>query len=428
MKKLSFYIVAIALLAIAGCKSEMDVEPAKESTFLRYFGSENNHIAKSALEADNGFSLLSTVEIPTDALGNFIYKIRFIHTDLFGNTEWQREYPSFEEQHNASGSFRGFKASSFVVLKDGAQDQEKGYLIIGDRIKNDGSSNLFLLEIDLQGEIMDSLSISVAEGSLQGCAVTVADGGNYIVLGKVNNDPPKDMYVSKVKLNTAPGLDSIKWWHRYGNGASNTPTNKIFRIANNQLSWGASVVISDQMDSRIIRVEEDREGTLDGDQFGDPTFNESPADVAKTANGFAVIGTKRNKTGGDEDIFINRLSDKGELLESAIQLDFYKLNDSGSTTHLNDQGNAISQTAEGGFILLGTVESGSFGNGRKDYWLIKTNALGGVEWHENYGGPDDEEGASVIQTTDGSYLVYGTTNFGNLKKLMLMKVSSKGKL
>jgi hypothetical protein len=424
MKKLWFYTLALIWATFAGCLSEQDVDPAKQSTFLRYYGSENNHIAKSAIEANNGFSLLSTVEIPTDALGNFIYKIRFIRTDLYGNTEWQREYPSFEEQNGASGPFKGLRASSFITLP------LNGYLIIGDRINNDGSSDLHLLQIDSTGNIVDSLSMSLEQSgaSLQGCAVTRDAEGNYIVLGKVNNDPPKDMFVSKVKLNPAPLRDSVYWSHRYGNGSSNIPTNRIFQNPNNELSWGAAVVISDQTDSRLIRVEQDREGTIDGDELGDPTYNENPADVTRSSSGFAMIGTKKNKTGGDEDIFLTRLTANGRPVGATVQLDFHSVNDAGSQTRLNDEGNAINLTSDGGYILLATVESGSFGNGRKDYWLVKTNPLGEVEWQTNYGGPDNEEGASVIQTSDGAYLLFGTTSFGNLKKLMLMKVDSKGKL
>jgi hypothetical protein len=179
------------------------------------------------------------------------------------------------------------------------------------------------------------------------------------------------------------------------------------------------------MDSRLVRVEENRENTIDGDQFGLPDYNESVSDITESLSGFALIGTKKSITGGDENIFVTRLRDNGEILGQK-EFDF-TTNDPLNEPGLNDQGNSISLTTDGGFILLGTVESGSVGNGRKDYWLVKINAIGEVQWKTNYGGPDDEEGASVRQTSDG-YLIFGTTNFGNLKKLMLMKVDRNGEL
>jgi hypothetical protein len=56
-------IVLFGMLVIAlSCKTESEVEPAT-GTFIRYFGSEKNHTAVLALEADNGFTLLSNVEV-----------------------------------------------------------------------------------------------------------------------------------------------------------------------------------------------------------------------------------------------------------------------------------------------------------------------------------------------------------------------------
>jgi hypothetical protein len=121
MRKLLPFILVGMLL---GCRDEKDVEPAKSATFVRYFGSEHNHTAVLALEADNGYSLLSNVEIAVDNLGDKSYKIRFIHTDLNGNIVWQKEYPEFG---TSEPGLDGYRASSFIPVDD-------GYLIIGERI------------------------------------------------------------------------------------------------------------------------------------------------------------------------------------------------------------------------------------------------------------------------------------------------------
>jgi hypothetical protein len=42
-----------------------------------------------------------------------------------------------------------------------------------------------------------------------------------------------------------------------------------------------------------------------------------------------------------------------------------------------------------------------------DYWLLKLDAEGQLEWNKTYGGSKDDRGQSVIQTTDGGYAMVG---------------------
>ncbi len=73
-----------------------------------------------------------------------------------------------------------------------------------------------------------------------------------------------------------------------------------------------------------------------------------------------------------------------------------------------DAGAAITQTADGGYIIAGVTRS--FGAGGDDVWLIRTDSLGDTLWTQTYGGPGDDLGASVQPTTDGGYIVTGWTN------------------
>ncbi len=70
-----------------------------------------------------------------------------------------------------------------------------------------------------------------------------------------------------------------------------------------------------------------------------------------------------------------------------------------------DFGNSIKQTTDGGYIILGSTYS--YGNGDEDYYLIKTDAKGDTLWTKTYGGKEREEGKSVIQTSDGGYAFTG---------------------
>ena len=87
----------------------------------------------------------------------------------------------------------------------------------------------------------------------------------------------------------------------------------------------------------------------------------------------------------------------------------------------------VSQTSEGGFIVTGSQILP--GTGNTNIYLLKTDYQGNVLWDRNIGGAGLETGNSVIETTDGGYLIAGTSNdAGGLGgyDAYLIKTSSTG--
>ncbi|MFQ6125967.1 MAG: LamG-like jellyroll fold domain-containing protein [Candidatus Heimdallarchaeota archaeon] len=68
---------------------------------------------------------------------------------------------------------------------------------------------------------------------------------------------------------------------------------------------------------------------------------------------------------------------------------------------------AMIQTADGGFALAGRTFS--YGAGMDDFWLVKTDAHGNMEWQQTYGGAERDGPSAVIQTMDGGFMLAGYT-------------------
>jgi hypothetical protein len=74
----------------------------------------------------------------------------------------------------------------------------------------------------------------------------------------------------------------------------------------------------------------------------------------------------------------------------------------------NDSARSLVATSDGGYAIAGVTDS--FGAGSTDFWLVKTDANGVMEWNRTYGGTAEDEASSLVTTSDGGYAIAGTTD------------------
>jgi hypothetical protein len=86
------------------------------------------------------------------------------------------------------------------------------------------------------------------------------------------------------------------------------------------------------------------------------------------------------------------------------------------------------QITDGGYVLAGSTDS--FGGGYSDVWLVKTDAIGNVQWNKTYGGGFDEVAYSVKQCADGGYAMAGYTSSSGAGSadFWLIKTDASGNL
>lgn len=80
-----------------------------------------------------------------------------------------------------------------------------------------------------------------------------------------------------------------------------------------------------------------------------------------------------------------------------------------------DKLSSIFETSDGGFVLAGLSASAISGDkteaskGESDYWIIKLSASGNIEWQKTLGGDSSDSATEILQTLDGGYLVIGNS-------------------
>jgi uncharacterized delta-60 repeat protein len=151
--------------------------------------------------------------------------------------------------------------------------------------------------------------------------------------------------------------------------------------------------------------------------FGGPRDDYARSIQQTSDGGFIVAGVTKSFGAGDYDAWVLKLRSNGSKQ--------WQKTYGGKR---GDYAHAVRQTADGGYIIAGST--GSFGHGGMDFWLLKLNSAGGIQWEKAYGGPKDESAFAVDILPEGDFYVAGRSeSFGSgMYDAMVLRVNKNGSI
>ncbi|MFA6397443.1 MAG: T9SS type A sorting domain-containing protein [Candidatus Paceibacterota bacterium] len=238
------------------------------------------------------------------------------------------------------------------------------------------------------------------------------DGG-YVITGYVNDE------VCLIKTDA----DGIKLWSKTYGGTGIDVGYSIeltsdggYIIAGETSSFPTLIYFED-----VYVIKTDASGNLEWSRTFSSDRDDYSYSVKQTSDGgYVILGYTEGFGSIFADIWIIKLNSNGNLQWS-------KMYDGGDT----DYGLSIQQTNDHGFIITGW-HGGYIGAGNYDLCLIKTDSLGNLVWSKLYGGPLADGGYSVLQTQDGGFIACGyTESFVNTQyddNFYVVKTDANGNL
>lgn len=221
----------------------------------------------------------------------------------------------------------------------------------------------------------------------------------------------------EVHLLQAQQAPSIEWQKCLGGTGGDEATSI-------QLSTDGGYIVAGYSDSHngdvsgnhgegdywIVKL--DSTGTIQWQKSFGGTSDEEATSIQQTIDGrLAVAGYSKSSDGdvsanhGGLDWWILKLDINGDIIQKK----------SLGGSH-DDKVYSIQQTSDEGFIIAGS----SFSNNddvtghhgateHSDYWIVKLDSSGNMEWQKSLGGKSYDHASFVLQTTDGGYVIAGAT-------------------
>lgn len=229
-------------------------------------------------------------------------------------------------------------------------------------------------------------------------SMIIDNEGNYVICGLSYSfkEGEPDAWIVKLDLNA-----NIIWQLIIGGNAFDSCNSIIQATNGNYIIAGATWSLGSGSSDYLV-AEISTSGTLIWTKaYGGSGYDFAHSIKQTSDGGYITIGRSWSFNSSDGDIWIVKLNSEGNI-EWQTKYGGNKL----------DTSYSIIQTFDGGYITA--AGSWSMNAGSSDIVLIKLNYIGNIEWQRAYSGIDFDYPYSIIQSSDGGYLISGATkSFGS---------------
>ena len=362
-----------------------------EVEWQKTFGGGSNDGANSIQQTMDGGYIVAGW---TESFGFGYEDVYILKLNSEGEVEWQKTFDGMKDD----------EANSIQQTMDG------GYIVAG-WTKSFGSGyyedeNVYILKLNAKAEVEWQKTFDGKEDDEANSIQQTTDGA-YIVAGwtKSFGSGKEDVYI--LKLNSKGEIDTTP------------PVVKIISPKDG-VELGGTIEINidakDNYDLEKVTL------YIDGKKVKEYTSGpyKYSWDSSKATEGAHAITAEAIDWSGN----VGRKSITTAIVDRIKDVSWQKTFGGEN----DDVANSIQQTADGGYIIAGWTKS--FGSGGKDVYTLKLNSKGEVEWQKTFGGWNDDEANSIQQTTDGGYIVAGSTySFGSGEyDVYILKLNSKGEV
>jgi uncharacterized delta-60 repeat protein len=292
------------------------------------------------------------------------------------------------------------------------QSSDGGYVVAGSTWSfGAGGRDIYVVKLDSGGNVEWTKTIG-GSGSDGALSIIQSSDGGYVVAGYTSSFGAGgyDFYI--VKLDSS---GNVIWTKTIG-GRFNDEAWSII-----QSSDGGYVVAGYTSSFRlgdrdIYVVKLDSSGNVIWTKtIGGGNLDYALSIIQSSDGGYVVAGYTVSFGAGWMDIYVVKLDSSGNVIWTKT------ISGSG-----NDAALSIIQSSDGGYVVAGYTSS--FGAGYEDIYIVKLDSSGNVIWTKTIGGSDSDRAYSIIQSSDGGYVVAGyTSSFGaGYEDIYIVKLDSSG--
>lgn len=291
------------------------------------------------------------------------------------------------------------------------------FLMVGST-KLNGSDEIYLASVDKNLDVTWSRSYGTSSGE-RGIDLVNMQNGNFLISGSGNNGS------SSLLLEVDSGGKLIR---SFGFGSFQDRLQKLITTNDNGfLNYGElEGAVSGNNKVSLIKYDEDLniQWKYYYDYSGSTDHNSNFEMYARKAlqlpnSSYILLGsyTEIYNASNNRKIRLIKVDENG----NQEWVKGYHGGRMDNAFHMN-------LCADGGFIISATTNS--YSSGDTDILLIKTDKLGNPEWLKTYGGKGQETAGQVMQLPNGDYVVCGSSNsFGFGKNdALLLKTDVEGNL